>query len=94
VIRRGGTYGEARELTLSGTKKEFAMETLIKTDSLHTVEEDNIRPPPHYDQTKGPQIITSDTARQGPKGRRVSVVLVVSFIVVVIALFLVMWFAR
>jgi hypothetical protein len=37
----------------------------IKTDSNHTVELDNIRPPPHYDDVKGPQVITSDTARQG-----------------------------
>ena len=50
------------------------METLVKTDSIHTVEEDNIRPPPHYDAVKGPQIITSDTARQGPKGNRVLMV--------------------
>jgi hypothetical protein len=70
------------------------METLIKTDSIHTVEEDNIRPPPHYDAAKGPQIITSDTARQGPMGRRVSVILVVSLVAVVIALFLVVWFTR
>jgi hypothetical protein len=69
------------------------METLVKTDSIHTIEKDNIRPPPHYDETKGPQIITSDTARQGPKGRRVYVVLVVSVIAIIIALFLVARFA-
>jgi hypothetical protein len=61
------------------------METLVKTDSNHTVEEDNIRPPPHYDDVKGPQIITSDTARQGPKGRRVLVVLVAALVIVGIA---------
>jgi len=70
------------------------METLVKTDSIHTVEEDNIRPPPHYDPAKGPQIITSDTARQGPKGRRVLVVLVAAMIAVGIALFLVARFAH
>jgi len=70
------------------------METLVKTDSIHTVEEDNIRPPPHYDAVKGPQIITSDTARQGPKGRRVLVVLVAALIGVGIALFLVARFAH
>ena len=69
------------------------METLVKTDSIHTVELDNITPPPHYDAAKGPQVITSDTARQGPKGRRVYVVLVVSLIAVVVALFLVARFA-
>jgi hypothetical protein len=47
------------------------METLIKTDSNHAVELDNIQPPPHYHPETGPQVITSDTARQGPKGRRV-----------------------
>ena len=61
------------------------METLVKTDSIHTVEEDNIRPPPHYDDAKGPQIITSDTARQGPKGNRVLMVLVAALIAVGIA---------
>jgi hypothetical protein len=86
VLRRGG---DLANLLL----KDLTMETLIKTDSNHTVELDNIRPPPHYEDTKGPQIITSDTARQGPKGRRVYVVLVVSLVAVVIALFLVARFA-
>jgi hypothetical protein len=40
----------------------------IKTDRNHTVELDNIRPPPHYEDVKGPQVVTSDTARQGPLG--------------------------
>ena len=61
------------------------METLVKTDSIHTVEKDNIRPPPHYNAAKGPQIITSDTARQGPKGKRVFVVLVAALVIVGIA---------
>jgi hypothetical protein len=52
------------------------METEERTDSIHTVEKDNIRPPPHYYPERGPQIITSDTARQGPMGRRVLVLLV------------------
>jgi hypothetical protein len=65
------------------------METLVKTDSIHTVELDNIQPPPHYHPETGPQVITSDTARQGPKGRRVYIVMVVSLIAVVVALFLV-----
>jgi hypothetical protein len=70
------------------------METLVKTDSNHTVELDNIQPPPHYHPEMGPQVITSDTARQGPKGRRVYVVLVVSLIAIVIALFLVTRFVH
>jgi hypothetical protein len=69
------------------------METLVKTDSLHTVELDNIQPPPHYHPETGPQIITSDTARQGPLGRRVLVVLVAAVIAAGIALFLVARFA-
>ncbi len=48
------------------------------------VEPDNITPPPHYRDTEGPQIITSDTARQGPAGNRVLVVLVVSLVAAVL----------
>jgi hypothetical protein len=70
------------------------METLVKTDSNHTVELDNIQPPPHYHPETGPQVITSDTARQGPKGGRVYVVLVVSLIAIVVALFLVVRFVH
>jgi hypothetical protein len=70
------------------------METLVKTDSTHAVELDNIQSPPHYNPENGPQVITSDTARQGPKGRRVYVVLIASLIAVVIALFLVARFVH
>jgi hypothetical protein len=65
----------------------------IKTDSNHTVELDNIRPPPHYDDVKGPQVITSDTARQGPRGSRVLTVLVVGLVAVCIAFALVYLFS-
>jgi hypothetical protein len=51
-------------------------DTLIKTDSTHAVELDNITPPPHYDEVEGPQIVTSDTARQGPLGSPVLAVLI------------------
>jgi hypothetical protein len=71
----------------------FRMETLIKTDSEHTVELDNIQPPPHYDDVEGPQIITSDTARQGPLGSRVLVVLVWGLAAVCIAFGLVYFFS-
>jgi hypothetical protein len=40
----------------------------------NTVEDDNIRPPPHYWEGGPQQVVTSDTARQGPKGPRVLVV--------------------
>jgi hypothetical protein len=61
------------------------LETLVKTDSIHTVEEDNMEPPPHYDEVKGPQVVTSDTARQGPLGSRVLVVLIGGLIAVCLA---------
>jgi hypothetical protein len=51
----------------------------------NTVEDDNIRPPPHYREGGPQQIVTSDTARQGPKGRRVLVMLVCSLIAIGIA---------
>jgi hypothetical protein len=66
---------------------------LIKTDSIHTVELDNITPPPHYDDVKGPQIVTSDTARQGPLGSPVLVVLVAGLIAVCVAFALVYFFS-
>jgi hypothetical protein len=49
------------------------------------VEADNIRAPPHYRVDGRPQIVTSDTARQGPKGRRVLIVLIVSLVAVGVA---------
>ena len=48
------------------------------------VEEDNIKPPPHYREGGPPQVITADTARQGPKGVRVLVVLAVSLVLAVV----------
>ena len=48
------------------------------------VEEDNIKPPPHYREGGPPQVITADTARQGPKGVRVLVVLAVSLILALV----------
>jgi hypothetical protein len=68
------------------------METIVKTDSNHTIEEDNIEPPPHYNDVKGPQIITSDTARQGPLGSRVLAILIGSMIAVCLA-FSIVYFA-
>ena len=49
------------------------------------VEDDNIRPPPHYRPDGPPQVITADTARQGPSGKRVLVVLVVSLVAIGLA---------
>jgi hypothetical protein len=56
------------------------------------VEDDNIRPPPHYHPDEGPQIVTADTARQGPAGRRILVLLVVSLVVLCAAWAIVEWF--
>jgi hypothetical protein len=49
------------------------------------IEPDNITPPPHYHEGERPQIITSDTARQGPKGRRGLVILIASLVTIGIA---------
>jgi hypothetical protein len=57
----------------------------IKTDSNHTVELDNITPPPHYDDVEGPQVVTSDTARQGPLGSRVLAILLGGIVAVCLA---------
>jgi len=70
------------------------MEKLVKTDANHTVELDDIEPPPHYHPETGPQVVTADTARSGPLGRRVYVVLVVSLLAVVVGFLLVAWLAR
>ena len=70
------------------------METFVKTDSNHTIELDNIQPPPHYDDVDGPQIITSDTARQGPLGSRVLAVLIGGIVAVCIAFALVYFFSH
>jgi hypothetical protein len=69
------------------------MATLVKTDSNHTVELDNIKPPPHYDEVKGPQIVTSDTARQGPLGSRVLGILIGGLAAILLAFGLVMFFS-
>jgi len=49
------------------------------------VEDDTIRPPPHYRENGPQQVITADTARQGPKGYRVLWVLVAGLILAMIA---------
>jgi len=69
------------------------VETLIETDSVHTIEEENIEPPPHYDAVEGPQIVTSDTARQRPLGSRVLAVLIGGIIAVRLAFAFVCFFS-
>ena len=46
---------------------------------LREIEPDAIEPPPHY-RDHHPQVITADTTRQGPGGKRVLVVLVLSLV--------------
>jgi hypothetical protein len=55
---------------------------LDKVDAIHTVEEDNITPPPHYRPDGPPQVVTSDTARQGPLGLPVFIVLAGSLVAI------------
>ena len=52
------------------------MTNLVQKDRVHIVEVDDITPPPHYDETKGPQVLTPDTARQAPTGTPVLWVLI------------------
>jgi hypothetical protein len=59
-----------------------------------TVEKDNIRPPPHYREGNPPQVLTSDTARQGPKGRRGLAILIASLVAVGIAWAAIEFFTR
>ena len=54
------------------------------------IEDDNVRPPPHYHEGGPPQVVTADTARQGPKGYRVLWVLLGSLVLAAIALWIVM----
>ena len=60
------------------------MTKLVEKDPIHIVEEDNIQPPPHYREGGPAQVVTSDTARQGPLGSRVLLVLILSLVGAVI----------
>ncbi len=55
-------------------------------------ERDNIRQPPHYREDGSPQVVTADTARQGPKGTRVFWVLVGSLALCLVAWLIVEYF--
>jgi hypothetical protein len=52
-------------------------------DGLREVEPDAIKPPPHYREDH-PQVLTADTVRQAPEGKRVLVVLVLSLAAVLV----------
>jgi hypothetical protein len=70
------------------------MTKLVQRDPLHVVEEDNISPPPHYTEEGPPQVISSDTARQAPRGTRVLWVLIASMIAIFVAWAIVDWYAH
>jgi hypothetical protein len=80
-----------RLTTLNQSEKEPVMgeldkaDSILADDSVHVVEEDNITPPPHYRPDGAPQVVTSDTARQGPRGTRVFYVLAGGLVAVVVA---------
>lgn len=48
------------------------------------IEEDNVVMPPRYREDGRPQIVTADTARQGPLGSRVLTVLIGSLVALAI----------
>jgi hypothetical protein len=54
-------------------------------EAVRVVEEDDIRPPPHYTPDGPQQVITKDTARQGPLGGRVLLVLAGSLVLIGVA---------
>jgi hypothetical protein len=67
------------------------MSKLVDKDALHVVEEDDVRPPPLYDEEAGrPQVVTADTARQGPLGKPVLWVLIGAVVLCGVS-FLVAW---
>jgi hypothetical protein len=68
------------------------MTKLVEEDATHLVEEDNVRPPPLYRGDGAPQIVTADTARQGPLGKPVLWVLVGGLVLVGVAWFVVRMF--
>jgi hypothetical protein len=54
------------------------MSRLVEKDAIRTVEEDDVVPPPMYHEDGPPQVVTADTARQGPLGTPVLWVLVIA----------------
>jgi len=68
------------------------MTKLVKKDSLHYVEEEEIIPAPVYEENGPPEILTADMARQGPLGKPVLWVLVAALVLVCIGLLAVWMF--
>jgi len=61
------------------------MTKLVDQNDGRTVEEDNIVHPPLYNGVR-PQVVTSDTARQGPLGKPVMWVLAAAVVLAVVGL--------
>ena len=68
------------------------MTKLVEKDAIHLIEEDNITQPPRHDEDGPPQVLTSDTARQGPRGAPVLWVLIGGLVAVGIAWIVIHWF--
>jgi hypothetical protein len=62
------------------------MTRLVEKDANHTVEEDDIVPPPMYVETEGSQIVSADTARQAPLGKPVLWVLIAAVVLACVGL--------
>jgi len=62
------------------------MTKLVKQDSLHYIEEEEILPPPMYQEDGPPEVITADMARQGPLGKPVLWVVLAGLALVCVAL--------
>jgi hypothetical protein len=69
------------------------MTKLVEQDANHTIEEDNIVPPPLYKGDGRPQIVTADTARQAPLGKPVLWVLIAALVLVGVGLMAAFYFA-
>ncbi|MGL4287059.1 MAG: hypothetical protein ACRCVA_11985 [Phreatobacter sp.] len=70
---------------LAETNKDASMGDEPHREGARLIEPDNIRQPP-LESAPGPQIITTDTARQAPAGFPVLYVLVISVVAAALAL--------
>jgi hypothetical protein len=69
------------------------MTKLVEKDPLHIIEEDDVQPPPRAaDATGKPQVLTADTARQGPRGTPVLWVLIAGLVAIGLAWIVIHWF--
>jgi hypothetical protein len=66
------------------------MSKLLKQDSIHYVEEEDVVAPPMFQENGAPEVITGDMARQGPLGKPVLWVVIGGLVLVGVA-FLAVW---